>query len=84
MAYQQALLDLATPDRLSWRGPATDLREALRETLDVLAPDDEAKAMPGFKLEGEHLHPHGHKQEGGRHGAELGAHGPVRTAGDPL
>jgi len=56
-AYQQALLDLATQDRLSWRGPATDLREALRETLDVLAPDDEVKAMPGFKLEGEARRP---------------------------
>jgi hypothetical protein len=27
------------------------LREALRETLDHLAPDEEVKAMPGFTLE---------------------------------
>jgi hypothetical protein len=37
--------------RESWRGPATDLREALRETLDVLAPDEGVTKEPGFKLE---------------------------------
>ncbi|MDP2862635.1 MAG: hypothetical protein Q8N95_07575, partial [Desulfobacterales bacterium] len=36
-SYQQALQDLYAEQRLSWRGPATDLREALRETLDYLA-----------------------------------------------
>src|SRR5690606_26559968 len=51
MSYEQALIDLRTEDRLSWRGPATDLREALREVLDKLAPDDEVKAAPGFKPE---------------------------------
>jgi hypothetical protein len=51
LAYQQALLDLEATERFSWRGPATDLREALRETLDVLAPDEVVTAMPGFKLE---------------------------------
>jgi hypothetical protein len=50
-AYSQALVDLGTDERESWRGPATDLREALRETLDVLAPDDEITNEPGFKLE---------------------------------
>ena len=50
-SYQQALQDLQDPSRLSWRGPATDLREALRETLDHLAPDADVTAMPGFKLE---------------------------------
>ena len=50
-AYSQAMQDLSTDARESWRGPATDLREALRETLDVLAPDDEVKKAPGFKLE---------------------------------
>lgn len=57
LAYQQALIDLSADDRLSWRGPATDLREALRETLDVLAPDADVKAAPGFKLEGEAKRP---------------------------
>lgn len=50
-AYSQALIDLGADKRESWRGPATDLREALRETLDVLAPDDGITKEPGFKLE---------------------------------
>jgi hypothetical protein len=50
-AYSQALADLGADTRESWRGPATDLREALRETLDVLAPDDGVTKEPGFKLE---------------------------------
>lgn len=50
-AYQQALIDHADRDRLSWRGPSTDLREALRETLDVLAPDADVSGSQGFKLE---------------------------------
>jgi hypothetical protein len=50
-AYSQALADLSADKRDSWRGPATDLREALRETLDVLAPDDQVTKEPGFKLE---------------------------------
>ncbi len=49
LSYQQALADLQFDSRLSWRGPATDLREALRETLDYLAPDDVVKEMPGYK-----------------------------------
>lgn len=56
-AYEQALLDLSAVSRLSWRGPATDLREAMRETLDVLAPDADVRAMPGFKLEGDAKRP---------------------------
>lgn len=51
LAYEQALRDLETEDRLSYRGPATDLREALRETLDTLAPDKDVIAMPGYKPE---------------------------------
>lgn len=50
-AYSQALVDLSADKRESWRGPATDLREALRETLDVLAPDNDVTKEPGFKLE---------------------------------
>jgi len=50
-AYSQALVDLSAEKRESWRGPATDLREALRETLDILAPDDAVSKEPGFKLE---------------------------------
>lgn len=57
LAYQQALLDLGGGDRLSWRGPSTDLREALRETLDLLAPDADVMASAGFKLEGDAKRP---------------------------
>lgn len=51
LSYHQAMSDLQGDLRLSWRGPATDLREALRETLDYLAPDEDVKAMPGYKQE---------------------------------
>lgn len=48
-SYKQALLDLSSEHRHSWRGPATDLRESLRETLDYLASDDDVKKYPGYK-----------------------------------
>ncbi|MFY2763930.1 hypothetical protein [Arenimonas sp. MALMAid1274] len=51
MSYEQALIDLSQTERLSWRGPATDLREALRETLDHLAPDGDVIAVQGYKQE---------------------------------
>ena len=50
-SYEQAISDLQKNSRLSWRGPATDMREALRETLDHLAPDKEVEKQPGFRLE---------------------------------
>jgi hypothetical protein len=50
LSYEQALLDLADPKRLSFRGPAHELRECLREVLDHLAPDAEVMKAPGFKL----------------------------------
>jgi hypothetical protein len=53
LSYKQALIDLSLPARLSWRGPATDLREALRELLDHLAPDSDVTAAANFKLEPE-------------------------------
>lgn len=49
LSYEQALVDLSETDRLSWRGPATDLREALRETLDHLAPDEAVESSTGYK-----------------------------------
>lgn len=52
-SYRQALNDLAGKDRISWRGTATELREALRETLDNLAPDADVSSQPNFKLEGD-------------------------------
>jgi hypothetical protein len=50
-SYEQAITDLCQESRLSWRGPATDLREALRECLDHLAPDDQVTAAPGYQPE---------------------------------
>lgn len=50
LSYKQVLLDLRT-DRASYRGTAAELREALREILDHLAPDSEVTAQPNFKLE---------------------------------
>jgi hypothetical protein len=50
-SYRQGLEDLNEKARLSWRGTATEFREALRETLDVLAPDDAVKSQPDFRLE---------------------------------
>jgi hypothetical protein len=49
LSYRQGIQDLLAESRFSWRGPATDFRESLRETLDHLAPDNEVKSMPGFK-----------------------------------
>lgn len=49
--FQQALMDLQDPARSSWRGTVTELREALRELLDKLAPDADVQVSPGFRLE---------------------------------
>ena len=51
LSYEQALSDLEQNERLSWRGPATDLRESLREALDYLAPDDDVRKSSGYKQE---------------------------------
>ena len=50
-SYRQGLLDLRADERLSYRGTASEFREALRETLDHLAPDAEVAKQPGFKTE---------------------------------
>lgn len=51
LSYEQAMRDLSENDRKSWRGTAVEFREALREVLDTLAPDEDVKAQSGFKLE---------------------------------
>lgn len=51
LSYEQACLDLRDTTRLSFRGVAAELREALREVLDHLAPDRDVQAQPNFKLE---------------------------------
>jgi len=56
-SYQQALFDLADTRRLSFRGPAHELRESLREVLDHLAPNVEVMKAPGFKLEKDQTKP---------------------------
>jgi hypothetical protein len=51
LSYQQALEDLRDPRKVSFRGTAGELREALREVLDYLAPDSDVSSSPGFRLE---------------------------------
>jgi len=51
LSFKQALIDLTDKSRVSYRGPAVELREALRETLDYLAPDAEVTQMEGYKQE---------------------------------
>jgi hypothetical protein len=51
LSYEQAILDLNSKDRISFRGTANELRETLREVLDYLAPDDKVMKGQGFKLE---------------------------------
>jgi len=50
-SYRQGIRDLRDKERLSYRGTASEFREALRETLDHLAPDAEVAKQPGFKYE---------------------------------
>jgi hypothetical protein len=57
LSYRQALADLGDTTRISYRGPATDLRECLREVLDHLAPDKEVTQAAGFKLEKDRTRP---------------------------
>ncbi|MDE5446961.1 hypothetical protein GWG65_37645 [Bradyrhizobium sp. CSA207] len=51
LSYQQALADLGDDRRISFRGPALELREALRETLDHLAPDKDVISADSYKQE---------------------------------
>lgn len=51
LSYEQAMRDLNENDRKSWRGTAVEFRESLREVLDTLAPDEDIKTQPDFKLE---------------------------------
>jgi hypothetical protein len=57
LSYQQVLRDLADPDRITFRGPAAELRECLREVLDHLAPDVEVEKSPGFAFEDKQTKP---------------------------
>lgn len=57
LSYEQALLDLSDLKRVSFRGTAHELREAVREVLDQLAPDEKVKNEPGFKFEKDRTKP---------------------------
>lgn len=51
-SYRQAIEDLRSPAlRFSYRGTSCEFRDALRETLDHLAPDDAVLSQEGFTLE---------------------------------
>jgi Predicted pPIWI-associating nuclease len=50
-SYRQGILDLQAHSRLSYRGTVSEFREALRETLDHLSPDEEVMQQQGFRLE---------------------------------
>jgi hypothetical protein len=50
-SFEQGLLDLRSTARHSWRGPAVEFRESLREVLDYLAPDKDVESQPGYKQE---------------------------------
>jgi len=51
MSYRQAIRDLSDTGRQSYRGTANELRSAVWDVLDRLAPDDEVVSSSGFKLE---------------------------------
>jgi hypothetical protein len=51
LSYHQACQDLRDDNRSSYRGTAVELREALREILDRLAPDGDVSRMDGYKPE---------------------------------
>lgn len=51
LSYEQAVRDLRVGDRISLRGTAVELREALRELLDHLAPDEQVQKMAGYRTE---------------------------------
>jgi hypothetical protein len=50
-SYEQVLIDLQDKTKKSYRGTAAELREAVREVLDHLAPDSDVIKSAGFKLE---------------------------------
>lgn len=57
LSYKQALSDLSDVERVSFRGTAHELREAVREVLDQLAPDEKVMNASGFKLEKDRTKP---------------------------
>jgi hypothetical protein len=56
-AYEQTLRDIRAGERVSWRGPANEFREVLREVIDHLAPDNQVMASPGYQPDGDRTMP---------------------------
>ena len=54
VSYRQALPDMQDDTRVSFRGPALELREVLREVLDNLAPDKDVMASDGYTPQKDH------------------------------
>ncbi|WP_143102955.1 pPIWI-associating nuclease domain-containing protein [Agrococcus baldri] len=48
-SFDQALRDLNDETRLSYMGPAGEIREVMRATIQLLAPDAEIRSQPWFK-----------------------------------
>lgn len=48
-SYEQAVIDVEDPDRLSYRGPAAELREVLSTVLHTLAPTPDVEATDWYK-----------------------------------
>ena len=57
LSYMQGCANLRDDSRHSYRGTAAELREALREVLDHMAPDKDVTGQPGFKLEADQKKP---------------------------
>jgi hypothetical protein len=47
-SMEQALSDLNDHSRLSYVGPAGEVREVMRSTIQVMAPDDEVRKQPWY------------------------------------
>ena len=47
--YEQAILDLENDDRLTYRGPAAELRELLTRVLHLLAPNEQVQATEWYR-----------------------------------
>jgi len=47
--YRQAVLDIEDEDRLSYRGPAAELREMLTSVLHILAPNPEVQSTDWYR-----------------------------------
>jgi len=47
--YKQAVLDIEDVDRLSYRGPAAELREILTNVLHILAPNPKVEATDWYR-----------------------------------